>query len=196
MVGEGVKIYVANNDDEAFAKENLRLNIKSFHCNWLMTWPNLYNVLIALLMAGGVGYTYFLARDFSTTGGPAGWNLLLKPLLLQIPVFARVLLALTDCGVDFYSGFIGANYSGNHPAHQDNLTGDATHRMIWTLGYGHKMMWFTDLKTNNRFGITLPHGSVVALNMIGSGVIGNISHKVTNAKHTWILGMDVRFNDE
>lgn len=154
LVGGGVRIYVANADDEAFAKENLRLNIKSFHCNWLMTWPNLYVVLIALLMAGGVGFQYFLARDFAATGGPAGWQYL-KPLLLQIPVFERILLALEDCGVIIYTGFIGANYSGNHPAHQDNLTGDATHRMIWTLGYGHKMMWFTDLKTNNRFGIRM-----------------------------------------
>ena len=43
LVGGGVRIYVANADDEAFAKENLRLNIKSFHCNWLMTWPSCFD---------------------------------------------------------------------------------------------------------------------------------------------------------
>ena len=190
IAAAGIKVYVKDVDDENLAKEHLGKNIATWHCNWLMTWPTMYEVLIAMMMSGGFFFSFF-SREFANTGGPAAWFPILEPLLLKIPVFERVISGLKRC-CTIVNGWLGANYSGNHPKHQDRFSGNATHRMLFKLGrYNDKMMWFTDNVTGAEFGLLLPHGSVIMMNMTGGGVIGNLEHCAKNAEHTWLIGLDI-----
>ena len=184
----GTKVYTRNDHDMTLLDELLSTQCLFLCCCSYFGLPcyMVLNVLFVLFKMGDL-LLVFYSRGSGVSG--FDWKRT-RGVLLRMPLFARLIFCLEKFFF-IHNGWVQASLSGWHPWHQDGMRKDAWGRVIFTIGGVEKVMWFEDTATGRKFGIELPHGSVIWLSKAAAGVVGGIYHTVCSSMYTWFLGFDI-----